>query len=99
MIYIKSFFNLFDSFAICFSILNTDLGVVDVSESNAIRTHNHVVRKWTLNHLAKLAILINWLVWQSGLVFIYEQSCCGFEFESRCCHFRYDACFSEKGVP
>ena len=28
-----------------------------LSDSNGIQTHNHLVRKWTLNHLAKLA---NW---------------------------------------
>ena len=27
-----------------------------ISDSNVIRTHNHLVRKRTLNHLAKLAI-------------------------------------------
>ena len=27
-----------------------------LSDSNGIRTHNHLVRKLTLNHLAKLAI-------------------------------------------
>ena len=29
-----------------------------LSESNGIRIHNHLVRKWTLNHLSKL---IKWL--------------------------------------
>ena len=28
---------------------------VCLSDSNGIRTHNHIVRKHTLNHLAKLA--------------------------------------------
>ena len=31
------------------------------SESNDIRTHNHLFRKRTLNHLAQLASLANWL--------------------------------------
>ena len=31
---------------------------VFLSDSNEIRTHNHLVRKRTLNHLAKL---VNWL--------------------------------------
>ena len=31
------------------------------SDSNAIRIHNHLVRKQTLNHLAKLASLAKWL--------------------------------------
>ena len=59
--------------------------------SNGIRTHNDLVRKRTLNHLAKLA------VWLNGWVFVYELSGCG--FESRCCqlYFRYGACF-EQGV-
>ena len=53
------------------------------NDSNVIRNHNHVVRKRTLNHLAK------WVV--------YELSGC--RFESRCCHlnFRYGDCF-EQGV-
>ena len=32
-----------------------------LSDCNGTRTHNHVVRKRTLNHLAKLAILPKWL--------------------------------------
>ena len=43
-----------------------------LSDSNGIRTHNHLVRKRTLNHLAKLA------------KFVYKLS--GLGFESRCCH-------------
>ena len=31
------------------------------SESNDIRTHNHLFRKRTLNHLAQLASLAKWL--------------------------------------
>ena len=38
-----------------------------LSDSNEIRTHNHLVRKRTLNHLAKLAFLLlfgcNMLLW------------------------------------
>ena len=35
-----------------------------LSDSNGIRTHNHLVRKWTLNHLTKLTSLAEWLsVW------------------------------------
>ena len=33
-------------------------------DSNRIRTHNHLVRKWTLNHLAKLA---KWLSFEQGV--------------------------------
>ena len=32
-----------------------------LSDSNGIRTHSHLVRKYTLNHLAKLASLAKWL--------------------------------------
>ena len=42
-----------------------------LSDSNGTRIHNHLIRKWTLKHLAKLAQ-------------IYEISGC--VFESRCCH-------------
>ena len=52
------------------------------AQSNGIQTHNHLVRKQTLNHLAK--------------VFVFELNGCG--FESRCCHlnFRYHACFEQR---
>ena len=43
-----------------------------LNDSNEIRTHNHLSRNRTLNHLPKLASLTKWL------------SVCG--FESRCCH-------------
>ena len=32
-----------------------------ISDCNWTRTHNHLVRKRTLNHLAKLASLVKWL--------------------------------------
>ena len=32
-----------------------------LSNCNGTRTHNHLVCKWTLNHLAKLASLVKWL--------------------------------------
>ena len=44
-----------------------------LSDSNLIRIHHHLVRKQTLNHLC-----------QTGWVFIYKLSGCG--FESHCCH-------------
>ena len=47
--------------------------ILSLGDSNVIRTHNHLVRKRTLKHLAKLP-------W----VFVYKLSGCG--FESRCCH-------------
>ena len=51
-----------------------------LSDSNGIRTHNQLVRKRELNHLAKRG---NWPNWLNGWVFLYELSGCGFEF--RCC--------------
>ena len=35
--------------------------ISSLSDSNEIRTYNHLVRKRTLNHLAKLASLAKWL--------------------------------------
>ena len=32
--------------------------IVKLSDSNKIRTHNHIVHKQTLNHSAKLALII-----------------------------------------
>ena len=54
---------------------------LSLSDRNGTGTHNHLVRKRTLNHLA------------NGWVFIYELSGCG--FESRCSHLncRYRTCF------
>ena len=52
-----------------------------LSDSNKIRTHNHLVHKWTLNHLAKMAF--------NGWVFVYEPS----EFESRCCQVTFVIAF------
>ena len=45
-----------------------------LSDSNGIRAHSHLVRKWTFNHLPKLA----------NDEFVYELSVFG--FESRGCH-------------
>ena len=68
-------------------------------DSNGIQTHNHLVRKRTLNHLPKLAfwfsirLQTNWLwvrirpVWLNGWVFVYKLSGCG--FESRCCYLNH----------
>ena len=41
-----------------------------LSNNNRIRTHNHLVHKQTLNHLAKLTSLAKWLsahLWTKGL--------------------------------
>ena len=65
-----------------------------LTDSNRIQTLNHLVRKRTLNHLAKLA---KWLsVWINGWMFVYELSGCG--FESRYCHlyFKYIAVFKSE---
>ena len=72
------------------------------SDCNWTRTHNHLIRKRTLNHLAKLAlndwavlwviictvylVVCSWPVWLNGWVF-YELSGCG--FESSCSHMNY----------
>ena len=49
--------------------------------SNGIRTHNHLVRKQTLNN---------------GWVFVYELSGCGFESRCCHLSFRYHACFKQR---
>ena len=49
------------------------------NDSNQIQTLNHLVRKRTLNHLAKL-------IWLNGWVFVNELSGC--RFKSRCCHLK-----------
>ena len=71
-----------------------------LSDCNLTRTHNHLVHKWTLNHLAKLAKWLSCVVntYLNGWVFVYELSGCG--FESSCSHlnFRFRGCF-EQGVP
>ena len=55
-------------------------------DSNGIQTHNHLVRKWTLNHLAKLA-LNDWAVLWVLICTVYLTVCCyhvtyAFESES-----------------
>ena len=52
-----------------------------LSDCNWTRTHNHLVHKRTLNHLAKLVEFFSW-------VFVYELSGCG--FESSCSHLKTD---------
>ena len=54
-----------------------------LSNSDGIRTHNQLVRRRTLNHLAKLVCQIGQFNWLNDWVFVYELSGCG--FESRCC--------------
>ena len=62
-------------------------------DSNGIPTHNYLVHKWTLNHLAKLA---SWAKWLN----VFLRTKWGCVFESRCfnLNFRCLACF-EQGVP
>ena len=38
--------------------LQSPKSIFALSDSNMIRTHNHLVHKWTLNNLAKLAFMI-----------------------------------------
>ena len=52
------------------------------SDCNEVLTHKYLVRKRTLNHLAKLT---KWLVWLNGCVFVCKLSGCG--LESRYNHF------------
>ena len=61
---------------LCLLILNTFL----LGDSNEIRTHNHLVRKRTLNHLAKLA------KWLSCVVSTYLY--CAFDCMLLSCHVR-----------
>ena len=82
------FTNAFQSESTLFSYLNVKelftrnrRDIWSLSDSNGIRTHNHLVRKRTLNHLAKRP------VWLNGWVFVYELSRCG--FESRYCHISF----------
>ena len=61
--------------------------------NSLVRTQNHLIRKRTQNHLAKL------VKWSSdGWVFAYKLSGCGFEFRCRYLILKYPACF-EQGVP
>ena len=39
---------------------------------NGTRTHNHLIRKRTLNHLAKASLDVRMPVWLNGWVFVYE---------------------------
>ena len=53
-----------------------------LSDCNWTRTHNHLVHKRKLNHLAKY-----WPVWLNSWVFFYELSGC--RFESSCSHLNF----------
>ena len=77
-------FDVWNEFFVIFKIL---------SGCNGTRTHNPLLRKTILNHLAKPFRS----VWLNGWLLLYELRGCG--FESRCSHlnFRFRACF-EKGV-
>ena len=61
----------------------------NLSDCNGNRTHNHIVRKWTLNQLAKLTIWLscvvsNYLYGAFDSVFFVMSHGCG--FESLCSH-------------
>ena len=64
-----------------------------LSGSNGVRSHNHLVCKWTLNHLTEWLFeqmesnfdyWVNLSNWVNGWVFVYQLSGCS--FHSRCCH-------------
>ena len=57
-----------------------------LGDCNWTWTHNHLVHKRTLNHLAKLGP-----VWLNGWVLLYELSGCGFEYS--CSHWYKHASF------
>ena len=61
-------------------------------DCNWTQTHNHLVHKWTLNHLVKLV----GSVWLNDWVFGYILS--GYGFESNCSHlnFKYCVCFQQR---
>ena len=64
-------------------------GIWTLSDNHGIRTHNHLVRKRTLNHLAKPILLNGW-------VSVYELSSCGFELVTDTMCFPF--CWSSPGV-
>ena len=66
---------------------------IHFTDCNWTRTQNHLVRKRTLNHLAKTTI---WLVWPNGWVFVYELSRSGFEPSCSHLNFRLRACFEQR---
>ena len=60
---------------------------------NGIQTHNHLVRKWTLRHLAKSITI--WPVLLNGGVFLYELSGCDFKSHWSQLNLRYCVCFKQ----
>ena len=62
------------------------------SDWNGIRTHNHLVRKRTVNHWAKLSVLAKWLNVRLGTKWF-----CGFKSTCTLLTFWYRA-YSEQGV-
>ena len=89
----KNFLITLSTWRFLFLMMQLSMLSVIISDCNWTRTHNHLLHKWTLNHLAKLRP-----IWPNGWVFAYELRGCG--FESSCSHldFRFRACF-EQGVP
>ena len=73
------------NYSFCKAIAKIGLQEAVLRGCNRTWTHNHLVRKRTLE-------------WPNGWVFVYELSGC--RFESHCSHLslRYRACF-EQGVP
>ena len=70
----------------------------NLSDCIGTRTHDHLVLKRTLNHLAKLVKCVEKPICLNAWVFVYKLSGCG--FGSCCSHlnFRFRAYF-EQGVP
>ena len=63
-----------------------------VCDCNWTRTHNHLVHKWKLNHLAKLTSLTKWLSVRLWTKWLWVQV----QFSHL--HFGFHACFKQ-GVP
>ena len=43
-----------------------------LSDNDGIRTHNYLVRKWTLSHITKLACLRDMIITQSNIYYIWK---------------------------
>ena len=65
----------------------------NLSDCNETRTHNDLVRKRTLNHLAKLAKWLHCRV--STYLYLSELSGCGFEFPCSHLNFRFRVCLEQ----
>ena len=66
--------------------------MLKLRDCNWTRTHNHLVWKWTLNHLAKLAKWLNWVV-STYLYIAFDCMFCMYI----CSHlnFKFHECFEQ----